>query len=99
VTLLLLDANLPSNSPADRGITNQFYDGDSTTRLLQELALGVGGWRALEELGLRPSVLHLNESHPSFAVVERARAYAVSRGCSFLNACWPLDAPFVRWQD
>ncbi|MBA3877209.1 MAG: alpha-glucan phosphorylase, partial [Anaerolinea sp.] len=56
VNLYLLDANVAANSPADRGITAQLYGGDRETRLQQEMALGIGGWRALAALGLRPPV-------------------------------------------
>jgi glycogen phosphorylase len=48
----------------------RLYGGDKTTRIIQELALGVGGYRALRKLGLRPGVLHLNEGHCAFAALE-----------------------------
>ena len=83
VSLYLLDANVAVNSPADRGITAQLYGGDRETRLQQEMALGIGGWRALAALGLRPPVCHLNEGHAAFAVLERARAWMVEHGTSF----------------
>ncbi|MBI3747315.1 MAG: alpha-glucan family phosphorylase [Chloroflexi bacterium] len=83
VNLYLLDANVPANSPADRGITAQLYGGDRETRLQQEMALGIGGWRALAALGIRPPVCHLNEGHAAFAVLERARSWMVEHGTSF----------------
>ena len=83
VNLYLLDANVAANSPADRGITAQLYGGDRETRLQQELALGIGGWRALIALGLRPPVCHLNEGHAAFAVLERARDWMAAHGTSF----------------
>lgn len=83
VRLYLLDANVTESSPADRGITARLYGGDLETRLQQELVLGIGGWRALRALGLRPPVLHLNEGHAAFAVLERARAWMVERGSTF----------------
>lgn len=83
VRLYLLDANVTENSPADRGITARLYGGDVETRLQQELVLGIGGWRALDALGLRPPVLHLNEGHAAFAVLERARAWMVERESTF----------------
>ncbi len=70
--LYLLDANIAINSPSDRGITGQLYTGDREMRLQQEMALGIGGWRALSALGLNPPVCHLNEGHAAFAVLERA---------------------------
>jgi starch phosphorylase len=44
-TLYLLDSNDPFNTPADRGLTSALYGGSSEVRLLQEIILGVGGWR------------------------------------------------------
>ena len=75
VPLYLLDANDPLNGPVDRGITTKLYGGGPDARLLQDLILGVGGWRLLEALGLEPTVAHLNEGHAAFVVVERARAF------------------------
>jgi glycogen phosphorylase len=73
--LYLLDTNDPANAPAQRGIGSELYGGDSELRLKQELVLGVGGWRLLRALGLRPDVCHLNEGHAAFAVLERARCF------------------------
>ena len=83
VELYLLDANVAANSPGDRGITAQLYGGDRETRLQQEMALGIGGWRALAALGLRPQLCHLNEGHAAFAVLERARDWMSTHGSSF----------------
>jgi starch phosphorylase len=73
--LYLLDSNDFSNSAAQRGITSQLYGGDAEMRLKQEIVLGIGGWRLLRALGLKPEVCHLNEGHAAFAVLERARSY------------------------
>src|SRR5580693_5439407 len=73
--LLLLDSNDPMNFPAWRGITGELYGGGPEVRLQQELLLGIGGWRLLGALGIRPQVCHLNEGHAAFAVLERAGAY------------------------
>ncbi len=83
VTLYLLDSNDPMNSPRDRGITANLYPAAQEQRLMQEIVLGVGGWRLLEELGLNIDVCHLNEGHAAFAVVARARRYMVKTGTSF----------------
>ena len=71
--LLLLDARDDANSAADRELTARLYGGDQETRIQQEILLGVGGFRALAKLGIRPSVLHLNEGHSAFALLEWAR--------------------------
>jgi starch phosphorylase len=83
VSLYLLDTNDPLNSPGDRGITGELYGGDRELRLQQELALGIGGWRLLDALGVSCDVLHLNEGHTAFAVLERARSFMKGTGLSF----------------
>jgi len=55
---------------------------------MQESVLGIGGWRALEALGLDVEVCHLNEGHAALATVERARAFADANGCDFFTALW-----------
>ncbi|MDY6840052.1 MAG: alpha-glucan family phosphorylase [Pseudomonadota bacterium] len=70
--LLLLDSNDPRNEPGDRGITSELYAGDPEKRLQQEMVLGIGGWRLLEQLGRKPALCHLNEGHCALALVERA---------------------------
>jgi starch phosphorylase len=84
--LLLLDSNDPANFPAWRGITSELYGGGPEMRLRQELILGIGGWRLLGALGIRPQVCHLNEGHAAFAVLERARAYMQESGQDFAAA-------------
>jgi starch phosphorylase len=73
--LYLLDTNDFANTAAHRGITSELYGGDAEMRLKQEIVLGIGGWRLLRALGLRPEVCHLNEGHAAFATLERARSY------------------------
>jgi starch phosphorylase len=82
VTLYLLDTDLQDNSPQDRNITHRLYGGDRTTRIEQEIVLGVGGVRALKAMGIKPTAWHLNEGHPAFLVLERMRLL-VEQGLSF----------------
>ena len=51
------------------------YGGGPELRLKQEILLGIGGWRLLAALGIKPQVCHLNEGHAAFAVLERARSF------------------------
>ena len=90
--LYLLDSNDPLNSPADRGITGELYGGGTEVRLMQEVVLGIGGWRALEAMGLEVDVCHLNEGHAAFAVLERARAFLQQHRTSFWEALWATRA-------
>jgi starch phosphorylase len=92
VVLYLLDSNDPVNSPADRAITGELYGGGPELRLTQELALGIGGWRMLEALGLDVDVCHLNEGHAAFVVLERARCFRERHGVSFGEALWATRA-------
>jgi starch phosphorylase len=71
--LLLLDSNVEANPPEFQHLTARLYGGDHTTRIRQEILLGIGGLRALRALGIRPTVFHLNEGHSAFALLERMR--------------------------
>ena len=92
VNLYLLDSNDPMNSPADRGITGKLYGGGVEMRLVQEIVLGIGGWRALAELGLHPEVCHLNEGHAALVTLERARQYMLDNHVGFWEALWTTRA-------
>jgi starch phosphorylase len=83
VKLYLLDSNDAANFPAHRGITSELYGGGPELRLKQEMLLGIGGWRLLRALGLRPEICHLNEGHAAFAVLERARDFMEDTGQPF----------------
>lgn len=92
VALFLLDSNDPMNSPADRGITGKLYGGGEEMRLMQEIVLGVGGWRALEALGLHPDVCHLNEGHAALVTLERARSHMLAYKVDLWEAIWATRA-------
>jgi glycogen phosphorylase len=83
VKLYLLDSNDAANFPAHRGITSELYGGGPELRLKQEMLLGIGGWRLLAALGIKPEVCHLNEGHAAFAVLERARSFMEETGQLF----------------
>lgn len=80
VPLFLLDANIPANPPAYRGITAQLYGGDESMRIRQEMLLGVGGVRALLAMGCDPHVYHLNEGHAAFLGLGRIAHLVQSQG-------------------
>ena len=90
--LYLLDSNDLYNSPADQGITSRLYHEDPETRLLQEIVLGIGGWRVLNALGIEPEVCHLNEGHAAFVALERARQFKHENKLSFQQALWATRA-------
>lgn len=86
VPIYMLDTDVPANAPEDRTITDQLYGGDVETRIRQELVLGIGGYRLVEALGLRPAVCHMNEGHSAFMALERVRRLMEERGVAFHEA-------------
>jgi len=84
--LFLLDSNVEGNAPEDLELTSRLYGGDGRVRIRQELLLGVGGYRALCALGITPGVLHLNEGHSGFAVLEAIRCCMQDEGVGFDEA-------------
>jgi starch phosphorylase len=109
IKLYLLDSNDAANFPAHRGITSELYGGGPELRLQQELVLGLGGWRLLRMLGIKPEVCHLNEGHAAFVVLERARSFmeetghpfgvalAVTRAGNLFTTHTPVAAGFDRF--
>mgnify|MGYP001558566168 CR=1 FL=1 len=94
VRLFLLDTDLGKNSAADRNIAHQLYGGDRTTRIEQEIVLGVGGVRALNEMGLKPAAWHINEGHAAFLALERMRQLTL-QGLDFATALEAVAANTV----
>jgi starch phosphorylase len=85
--LFLLDTNVPENQrPEDRAITDQLYGGDNETRIRQEIVLGIGGLRALQAMGLEPTVYHMNEGHSAFLALERIRVFIEKHKLTFEEA-------------
>ena len=81
----LLDTNRPENEQHFRDLTLRVYGGDSTTRIMQEVLLGIGGVHLLRSLGVQPSVFHMNEGHAAFLTLELLRE-KMAAGKSFEDA-------------
>ncbi|KDR96138.1 starch phosphorylase [Peptoclostridium litorale DSM 5388] len=85
-TLYLLDTDIPENNGTElKWTTGQLYGGFEEQRIAQEMVLGIGGIRALRELGIRPDIYHFNEGHAVFAGFEIIREKLVS-GMEFEQA-------------
>ena len=82
ISLYLLDTNVQENNEIDRLITGHLYGGDTETRIVQEKILGIGGIRLLRQLGINPSVYHLNEGHSAFLTLELAREFLQENAAS-----------------
>ena len=83
VNLYLLDTDIPENKEEYRGITLKLYGGDQEMRIRQEMVLGIGGVKVLQELGINPKVYHMNEGHSSFLVLEAIKQTIKQRQVSF----------------
>ncbi|MEA3438685.1 MAG: alpha-glucan family phosphorylase [Chloroflexota bacterium] len=73
VPVYLLDTDFEKNAHADRSMTSRLYSSDLDLKISQEILLGIGGVRALREMGYDPCVWHMNEGHAAFLVLERIR--------------------------
>lgn len=85
-SVLFLDSGYPENDSEIQEATQPLYGGGQPQRLVQDIILGVGGYRILKVLGRKVDVYHLNESHAAFAIVELLRDYGVEgtrRACVF----------------
>jgi starch phosphorylase len=70
VPVLFLDTDIPGNTDEDRRITDHLYGGDQVYRLKQEIVLGIGGARILDQLGFTIRKYHMNEGHASLLTLE-----------------------------
>lgn len=85
INIYLMDADITMNHDEDRQLTAQLYGGDKDTRIAQEMLLGIGGVKALRQLGINPAAWHINEGHAAFLCIERLREL-VERGVPFATA-------------
>ncbi|MDD5434312.1 MAG: alpha-glucan family phosphorylase, partial [Nitrospira sp.] len=92
ISLFLLDTDIDENSPDDQRLTNNLYGGDHDMRISQEILLGMGGVRALDAIGIKPTVWHMNEGHSVFLGLERIVNLMKTVGLSFVEALEAVKA-------
>lgn len=85
IKLYLLDTDNEMNSEFDRPITHALYGGDWENRLKQEILLGIGGMLALQKLGIKKDIYHMNEGHAAFCNLQRLCDY-IDEGLTFNQA-------------
>jgi starch phosphorylase len=85
IPLYLIDTDIELNDPWNRKISQHLYTGEIEQRLRQEIVLGIGGCEVLDALGIKHSIIHLNEGNPSFALLERLREQ-IQKGLNFEEA-------------
>jgi starch phosphorylase len=84
-TLYLMDTDIEQNDPWNRSFSARLYAGDLEQRLRQEIVLGIGGAEMLQTLKIHYHMIHLNEGHAAFALLERIRDF-VNSGLTFEKA-------------
>ncbi len=67
VPIYLLTTDVPGNDHLSKTITDHLYDNNTLTRISQNIVLGIGGAKVVQELG-GADIYHLNEGHalPAF---------------------------------
>ncbi len=83
ITLYLLDSDIDNNIPEDREITLKLYGGDQDMRIRQEIVLGMAGTKLLKELGIKPTIYHMNEGHSAFLILELMKDIIEQKQVSF----------------
>ncbi len=86
VKLFLLDTDFEENSDEDRFVTHHLYGGDNENRLKQEMLLGLGGIRALKQLGYSMDIYHCNEGHAAMIGLERMSDLVANKGLTYSEA-------------
>ncbi|MFZ0035475.1 MAG: alpha-glucan family phosphorylase [Sedimentisphaerales bacterium] len=84
--LILLDTDIEENPPHLRSINDELYVSGREERIRQELVLGIGGVKAIDLLGIKPKVYHLNEGHSAFAIIARLSGLMRDGNISFSQA-------------
>ena len=84
IKLYLLDSDIEKNNPEDRDVTLRLYGGDQEMRIRQEIVLGMAGTNLLtRELGLNPTIYHMNEGHSAFLILELIKNIIKEKQVSF----------------
>jgi len=74
IPIIFLDSNIEGNNEWDRSLTQHLYGGDNPYRLAQEIILGIGGVRILQNMGYDSiDRYHMNEGHAALSTLELFR--------------------------
>lgn len=77
IPLYLIDCDLPQNSEFFKSISYHLYPNEYLLKHRQELVLGIGGVKILEEIrGSLTDIIHINESHAGFCIVELLKRFS-----------------------
>ena len=95
ISIYMLDTDIDMNNSGDRELTARLYGGDQEMRISQEIFLGIGGIRALDALGINPTIYHMNEGHSAFLGLELIRKLVQEKGIPFRVAKEVVSASTV----
>ncbi|OGM09491.1 hypothetical protein A2159_01005 [Candidatus Woesebacteria bacterium RBG_13_34_9] len=68
--LFFLSTDVDGNPPEWIYDMDALYSGDTQSQIRQQILLGVGGIKLLNELNINPRLYHINEGRPSFIIWE-----------------------------
>jgi starch phosphorylase len=76
IPVFLLDTEIEGNEPWQKNFTHVLYDATPFQRIVQEMILGIGGLKFLEELGYSGiETYHMNEGHAAFLTLQLLKKY------------------------
>jgi len=61
--MYFLTTDIPENDHLARTITHRLYDADTAARIAQNIVLGMGGAKVVEQLEPNIEIFHMNEAH------------------------------------
>jgi len=71
IPVILLDTLVEGNEDWQKKFTHILYDATPFQRVVQEMILGIGGYRMLQDLGFKGlETYHMNEGHAAFLVYD-----------------------------
>jgi starch phosphorylase len=71
-TLFFLSTDIDGNPPEWTSDMDALYRGDTDSQIRQQILLGLGGVKLLNQLGVKPKLYHINEGRPEFIIWELA---------------------------
>ncbi|MCP4760263.1 MAG: alpha-glucan family phosphorylase, partial [archaeon] len=102
VPVYLLDTEIDGNEQWQKNFTHVLYDATPFQRIVQEMILGIGGSKLLDELGYNINTYHLNEGHASFLTLYLNKKFKenleeVKKRCMFTTHT-PVPAGHDRFE-
>ena len=88
--LFFLSTDIDGNPQEWISDMDTLYRGDADSQIRQQVLLGVGGIKLLEELQIKPGQYHINEGRPEFIIWELTKILMSSQKLSFEKA-WEMS--------